>query len=244
MRVSSATGSFLIGFATLASTAAAFAQTKVPGVKHPPTDTPAGRFGMGSQIALSSDEGINTSFSTTEGTKTLRFTLRPAIDYFVIDNVSLGATAGLDYISVGDENASVYSVGPRIGYNISFKSMFSVWPRLGISYAVREQSADFGTGRSCCIAIARRLTSDCGVVVAWMAPAGVRQRRTIAGRQRNAAWDQADVGVRLWKVPVVPGSVAPARAAETRPVRARASTNQKVHSTNPTLGVPRPSSHP
>jgi hypothetical protein len=126
----------------LGSAPALAQDTDIPGVKQPPPASPAGRFGMQSQFALSSDEGIDTSYTSTEGDDVFRFTLRPALDYFLLENVSLGVTAGIDYISVGDESASVYSVGPRVGYNLSFRSMFSVWPRVGVSYASRSQSTD------------------------------------------------------------------------------------------------------
>jgi hypothetical protein len=144
MRCSLATRSLLLGFTMLSSTHVVHAQTKVPGVTPPAPDTPAGRFGLQSQIALSSDEGINTSYSSTDGTSRIIYTLRPALDYFVIDNLSLGVVAGLDYTKVEEEHASVFSIGPRLGYNVSFKSMFSIWFRLGMSYAVRDQTAGFG----------------------------------------------------------------------------------------------------
>ena len=144
-------GSFLVGFVTLTSARAAHAQSKVPGVPQVSPDTPAGVFGMRGQIALSSDEGAATSYSTTAGVKTFKFTFRPAIDYFVIDNLSVGAVLGIDYASVsgqpgqGSAHSTVYSIGPRVGYNISVKPMFSVWPRVGLSYAGVNESAPLGS---------------------------------------------------------------------------------------------------
>lgn len=135
-------GSLLVGLCALTSPANA-QNTDMPGVKRPPENSPSGRFGNQGQFALSSDEGINTSYSSREGDDVFLFTLRPALDYFLIENVSLGVTAGLDYTSVGDEHASVYSIGPRVGYNIPFKSMFSIWTRVGVSYASTSQSSDF-----------------------------------------------------------------------------------------------------
>jgi hypothetical protein len=138
-------GSFLVGFVTLTSARGAHAQSKVPGVPQVSPETPAGVFGMRGQIALSSDEGVATSYSSTAGAKTFKFTLRPAIDYFIIDNLSVGAVLGIDYLSVGSAHSTVYSIGPRVGYNISFKPMFSVWPRVGLSYAGVNESAPFGS---------------------------------------------------------------------------------------------------
>jgi hypothetical protein len=137
-------GSVLVSLCVLTSAQARAQQdTDMPGVKPPPANSPSGRFGHQGQFALSSDEGINTSYSAREGDDVFIYTLRPALDYFLIENVSLGVTAGLDYTSVGDEHASVYSIGPRVGYNIPFKSMFSIWPRVGVSYATTTTSSDF-----------------------------------------------------------------------------------------------------
>lgn len=150
MRCLPITGSLLAGFLTLASVRGAHAQTKVPGVPQVSPETPAGIFGIRGQIALSSDEGVATSFSSTSGADTFKFTLRPAIDYFLIDNLAIGAVLGIDYLSVsgqgdqGSAHQTVYSIGPRVGYNISFKPMFSVWPRVGLSYAGVNQTLPFG----------------------------------------------------------------------------------------------------
>lgn len=145
MQFPSIIGSVFLGFFTLTCASAASAQSKVPGVTQVSPNTPAGIFGIHGQVALSSDEGVATSFSSASGGgEAFKFTLRPAIDYFLIDNMSLGATLGLDYTSVGSAHSTVYSVGPRVGYNVSFTPLFSVWPRAGLSYAGRDQTSDFG----------------------------------------------------------------------------------------------------
>jgi hypothetical protein len=145
MRYLPITGSLFVGLLTLTSVRVAHGQSKVPGVPQVSPETPAGIFGMRGQVALSSDEGIATSFSSTKGVKTFKYTFRPAIDYFLIDNVSIGAVLGFDYTSVGGAHTTVYSIGPRVGYNISFKPMFSVWPRVGLSYAGVNQSSAPGS---------------------------------------------------------------------------------------------------
>jgi hypothetical protein len=63
--------------------------------------------------------------------------MRPAVDYFLIDNLSLGGFLGFDYTNqAGDSgHTTAFSIGPRVGYNIAFADMFSVWPKLGFSYA-------------------------------------------------------------------------------------------------------------
>ncbi len=150
MRCLPITGSLLAGVLTLTSVRGAHAQSKVPGVPQVSPDTPAGIFGVRGQIAVSSDEGVATSYSSTSGVSTFKFTLRPAVDYFVIDNLSLGAVFGIDYRSdsagsgKGSDHQTIYSIGPRVGYNISFKPLFSVWPRVGLSYAGVNQTLPFG----------------------------------------------------------------------------------------------------
>ncbi len=146
MRCLSIIGSIFVGFSSLTYAHAARAQSKVPGVTQVSPNTPAGIFGMQRQVALSSDEGLATSLSSTSdgGGETFKFTFRPAIDYFVLDNMSLGATLGFDYTSVRSAHLTVYSVGPRLGYNVSFTPVFSIWPRVGLSYAARNQTSDFG----------------------------------------------------------------------------------------------------
>src|SRR5882672_4115650 len=62
-------------------------------------ESPAGRFGLRGQLAVSSDAGLsisNTSVGGTDGSTT-ELVVRPAVDYFVLDGLSLGGFLGLDY---------------------------------------------------------------------------------------------------------------------------------------------------
>jgi len=107
-------------------------------------NSPSGVFGDRHQLTISSDAGLsisNTSTSGVDGSST-NLTLRPAIDYFVLNNVSVGGFVGLDYTSAGGAHSTTFAIGPRVGYNLSFSERFSFWPKLGFSYSSSSASGD------------------------------------------------------------------------------------------------------
>ena len=109
--------------------------------------TPAGRFGDKSQLTISSDAGLEiatTSVSGIDGSAT-KITLRPALDYFVLNNFSVGGFLGLDYTKTAGSHATTFGIGPRVGYNLAFSDKFSVWPKLGFSYSNTDVSDDVVT---------------------------------------------------------------------------------------------------
>jgi hypothetical protein len=98
---------------------------------------PARRFGLEGQWALSSDAALSISHQSgfTE------LTLAPAVDYFVIPNLSVGGFISLDYAKSGPANTTIFSIGPRVGYNVPFSDLFSVWPKIGFSFAHTTNSS-------------------------------------------------------------------------------------------------------
>ncbi len=95
-------------------------------------------FGDRGQLTISSDAGLsisNTSTSGVDGSST-KLTLRPAVDYFVLNNVSVGGFVGLDYTTASGAHATTFAIGPRVGYNLSFRSCF----RSGPSWASRTRA--------------------------------------------------------------------------------------------------------
>jgi len=111
-------------------------------------NTAAGRFGDKSQLTISSDAGLSiasTSVSDVDGSTTT-ITLRPAVDYFLIDNLSLGGFIGLDYVKASGSHATTFAIGPRVGYNLAFSDRFTVWPKLGFSYSTTDVSTEVSTG--------------------------------------------------------------------------------------------------
>jgi hypothetical protein len=120
------------------------AQTRGPERVDVRADSPSGVFGARGQLAISSDAGLsisNTSVDGIDGSST-SVIMRPAIDYFIVDYVSIGGFLGVEYNSAPGGNSTSVSVGPRIGYNILLSERLSIWPKLGFSFASTTQETD------------------------------------------------------------------------------------------------------
>ena len=120
-------------------------------------NTPAGRFGDKGKLTVSSDAGLSiatTSVSGVDGSTTT-ITLRPAIDYFVVNDLSLGGFVGLDYIKAGGSHSTTFAIGPRIGYNLAFSDRVTLWPKLGFSYSNTDVSTDLAAGPNTTISTGR-----------------------------------------------------------------------------------------
>lgn len=107
-------------------------------------DSPSGIFGDRGQLAISSDAGLslsNTSISGVDGSATTLL-LRPAVDYFVIDSLSVGGFLGLEYNTAPGGSSTAFSVGPRVGYNLRLSESFSIWPKIGFAFASTSQDRD------------------------------------------------------------------------------------------------------
>jgi hypothetical protein len=101
-------------------------------------------FGRARVVALSSDANasfqyVSLSPSSASGTS---FLIRPAVDVFLADKLSLGGFAVLSSASVAagtpmGSSATITTVGlgPRLGYNVELADRFSIWPKLGFSWA-------------------------------------------------------------------------------------------------------------
>jgi hypothetical protein len=108
------------------------------------SDSPSGRFGVKRQKAVSSDAGLsisNTSIDDVDGSTTT-LVLRPAVDWFFADDISLGGFVGLEYNSSPGGDSTVISIGPRIGYNLPISERTSVWPKAGLAFASTSFSED------------------------------------------------------------------------------------------------------
>lgn len=141
---------FLAAPSLMALPAAAQDQNNAPDPNRGPAlpqvraDSPSGRFGGKGQVAISSDAGLsisNTSISGVDGSST-QLVLRPAVDYFVIDYLSIGGFLGLEYNSAPGGSSTAMSIGPRVGYNIPLSERFSFWPKVGFSFASTSQKTD------------------------------------------------------------------------------------------------------
>ncbi|MDF3068710.1 MAG: hypothetical protein K0R38_4311 [Polyangiaceae bacterium] len=107
-----------------------------PGMPKVPANSPSGVFGGKGQLAILAEAGVvfeHKSFADTDASSTT-LVLRPAIDYFVIDHLSVGAFTGVSYEKAAGGSSTTYGIGPRVGYDIPFTSRFSVWPKAGLSF--------------------------------------------------------------------------------------------------------------
>ncbi len=101
---------------------------------------PQHRFGHKSQLAISSDAALAITHYSPGDTTTI--TLQPAVDYFVIDNLSVGGFIGLDYTTTENASTTRFGIGPRVGYNIGLSDLVSVWPKLGFSFSTTSTEID------------------------------------------------------------------------------------------------------
>jgi hypothetical protein len=93
------------------------------------------------------------SVSNNGGSDTL-FSLAPAADYFVIDNLSLGAQLMLGFLSSSPpapgqgDTTTMWGIAPQIGYNISLSDSISFWPKLFFAFAGASVSNNGGSVNS------------------------------------------------------------------------------------------------
>ena len=108
---------------------------------------PSYRFGSDGQLAISSDAAIAiTHASPSEGASSTRVTLAPAVDYFIIENLSIGGFISLDHTTIEDVDFTVFGIGPRVGYNIPLSNAVSVWPKVGFSFQSTGTSEEEESG--------------------------------------------------------------------------------------------------
>lgn len=109
-------------------------------------DVRAGNFGDEGQLAISSDAGLSISNTQVSGVddSTTSVVLRPAVDYFLVDHLSLGGSLGLAHTSTGGFSSTSWSIGPRIGYDFPLSERVSVWPKVGVSFASTSFDGDGG----------------------------------------------------------------------------------------------------
>ncbi len=106
--------------------------------------TPVGRFGLRGQAVISSDAGlfISNTQQTGRSGSTTTMELRPAVDYFPLESLSVGGFVGVDYTNVPSGHSTTVSIGPRLGWEVRISPHFSLWPRAGLSFASTTQRVD------------------------------------------------------------------------------------------------------
>jgi hypothetical protein len=107
-------------------------------------NSPVDQFAGPGQLAISSDAALsiaNTSLSGGKGSTTT-FQFAPAVDYFVIRNLSLGGSVLFSYSSAGSGHSTLFGIGPRAGYNFPLSDLVSVWPKAGMSISSTTQTIE------------------------------------------------------------------------------------------------------
>jgi hypothetical protein len=78
------------------------------------------------------------------------FSLAPAADFFVIDNLSIGGQVMLGFVNnsppAPDQSSTttLYGIAPQIGYNIVISDLVSFWPKLFLAFEGESQSNNGG----------------------------------------------------------------------------------------------------
>jgi opacity protein-like surface antigen len=105
----------------------------------------AAGFGAKGQWAFSTDAALTFERRTQDGTAAVTtLSILPAADYFIIENLSVGAVIGVRYQKQGDFKSTSFQLGPRVGYNIELSPLLSLWPKLGFAYAHNRTKNDVG----------------------------------------------------------------------------------------------------
>lgn len=130
----------------LAQDTSSQSETRSPNLPDVDVDTPSGKFGLAGQIAVSSDAGLSVSSTSVGGIdgSTTNVILRPAVDWFIADSISIGGFSGVEYDSAPGGSTSVVSIGPRVGYNVPLSARLSIWPKVGLSLSYTSVELDAG----------------------------------------------------------------------------------------------------
>ncbi len=107
-------------------------------------------FGKAGVINVASDLSLSlqsTSFSAPSGgtapSSVTTYSIGPAADYFVIDNLSVGAQVLFQRTNIEDTKIDTFEIMPRVGYHIPFvPGRFGLWPRVEFGYAASTIKAD------------------------------------------------------------------------------------------------------
>jgi hypothetical protein len=84
------------------------------------------------------------SATNNQGSGTV-FAIAPAGDYFVIDNLSIGAQVMVGVVTTSPSmgkgtTTTLYGIAPQIGYNLALTDSISFWPKVFFAYAGASQS--------------------------------------------------------------------------------------------------------
>lgn len=102
-------------------------------------------FGQAGQLVIDQDFQFTLTYNTP-GADSFTLLLTPGADYFVEQNLSVGA--GLNFGQIFQEGANATSIGlnVRVGYNLPYDEKLSFWPKVSAGFVYnRVSSFEFGT---------------------------------------------------------------------------------------------------
>ncbi|QRK04168.1 hypothetical protein JQX13_28280 [Archangium violaceum] len=88
-------------------------------------------FGAAGQIAISSDASASIGYSTA-GSDAFFINLNPSVDYFLQQNLSIGAAVLLSRSFNEGPDLTSLGLSVRMGYNHALGEQVSLWPRLSV----------------------------------------------------------------------------------------------------------------
>jgi hypothetical protein len=88
-------------------------------------------------FAVTNNADFNLTHDIGHGNGT-QFSVRPALDYFVIDNLSIGGAIGLRFFS-GSPDTTFIDLVPDIGYELALSDTWSIWPSASVPISVPNQ---------------------------------------------------------------------------------------------------------
>jgi hypothetical protein len=82
-------------------------------------------------VTNNAEFGFNHQIGHGDGTT---FTLRPALDYFVVDRLSVGGAVQFDFASGGPGNpdSTTFEIAPDVGYEFALSDTWSFWPQASV----------------------------------------------------------------------------------------------------------------
>lgn len=86
-----------------------------------------GNFVVTNDAGLAFDQQIGHGGGTA-------FSVRPALDYFVIDRLSIGGAVEFDY--TGKPSFTQFRIAPEVGYEFALSDSWSFWPQASLPISV------------------------------------------------------------------------------------------------------------
>ena len=79
--------------------------------------------------------------------KSLQFNQpRLGVDFFIIDDLSLGGAVGFFSVSGDGQNDDGFLFSPRVGFNVAISQAVKFWPKVGLTFISVNDAQAFGVG--------------------------------------------------------------------------------------------------